>query len=107
MGFDINQLRNDIANGKRALRITSHAQVEAFKDGLFLADLRYTFENGIVIEVYPADQRGLLYTELPEQNVPVHIVLEDTLEAGVVVTAYVPDRRRWIANRRRYSSKGK
>lgn len=43
--FDLEKLRTDVANGLRPLRITSHTQVEAFKDGLALADLRYTFER--------------------------------------------------------------
>jgi len=37
--LDIEQLRKDVATGKRPLRITSHAQMEAFKDGLALIDL--------------------------------------------------------------------
>jgi len=43
--FDLEKLRTDVANGLRPLRITSHTQVEAFKDGLALADLCYTFER--------------------------------------------------------------
>lgn len=105
--FNIVKLRSDIALGKRRLRITTHAQIEAFKDGLLLADLRYTFEQGEVVEIYPEEKRGLLYTILPGQDIPVHIVVEDTPEAGVVVTAYVPDRHKWIADRRRRKSKGK
>jgi hypothetical protein len=105
-GFNITQLRRDIASGKRKLRITSHAQVEAFKDGLLLADLRHIFEHGEVVEHYPVEQRGLLYAELPVGRVPVHIVVEDTPTEGVVVTAYIPDRRQWIADRQRRKSKG-
>ncbi len=100
-GFDIEQLREDVAVGKRPLRITTHAQMEAFKDGLLLAELRYTFEQGEVIETYPHDNRGLLFAQLLEANIPVHIVVEDTPDEGVVVTAYIPDRRKWIAGKRR------
>ena len=100
-GFDIEQLRVDVAMGRRPLRITTHAQMEAFKDGLLLAELRYTFEQGEVIEMYPDDNRGLLYAQLLESNVPVHIVIEDTPDEGVVITAYVPDKRKWIAGKRR------
>jgi hypothetical protein len=57
--FNIDQLRQDVASGKRALRITTHAQIEAFKDGLLLKDLRHVFEQGEVIEIYPDDNRGL------------------------------------------------
>lgn len=50
--FDLEKLRIDITTGLRPLQITTHAQVEAFKDGLTLADLRYTFEHGALIEAY-------------------------------------------------------
>jgi hypothetical protein len=56
--FEIDKLRTDVASGKRPLRITSHAQIEAFKDGLLLTDLPYVFEYGEVIEIYPDDRRG-------------------------------------------------
>ncbi len=105
--FEIDKLRADIASGRRQLRITSHAQVEAFKDGLLLKDLRYVFEHGDVIEVYPDDSRGLLYADLVENGLPVHIVVEDTAEEGIIVTAYVPDKNKWIANRRRRQRKKK
>ena len=98
--FDIEKLRKDVVSGKRPLRITSHAQIEAFKDGLLLKHLGYVFEQGEVIEIYPDDNRGLLYAELPEYRLPVHIVVEDTPEEGVVVTAYIPDKRKWIADKR-------
>lgn len=107
INFDIDKLRADVASGKRPLRITSHAQIEAFKDGLILADLRYVFEYGKVIEIYPDDDRGLLHSILPEHNLPVHIVVEDTPKEGVIVTAYIPDKSQWIANIRRQRRKGK
>ena len=99
--FDIEQLRRDVALGTRPLRITTHAQIEAFKDGLLLADLRHTFENGEIIEIYPEENRGLLHAKAPEFNIPVHIVVEDTLAEGVIITAYVPDKRLWTADKRR------
>jgi hypothetical protein len=99
--FDLEKLRIDVAAGLRPLRITTHAQVEAFKDGLTLADLRYTFEHGALIEVYPEENRGLLFVNIPAIAMPVHIVLEDTPTQGVIITAYVPDRRLWIGNRSR------
>jgi hypothetical protein len=56
---DIEKLRRSISDGTLLLRITTHAQVEAFKDGLSLADLRHVFENGRAIEEY--EHRVLLY----------------------------------------------
>lgn len=85
--------------------MTTHAQVEAFKDGLILADIRYVFENGTVIEVYPDENRGLLYAKSPEYALPVHVVVEDALEEGVIITVYVPDKRKWIANNQRRKGK--
>lgn len=105
--FDIDKLRQDVISGERSLRITSHAQIEAFKDGLLLKQLRYIFEQGEVIEVYPDDNRGLLYAKLPEYDLPVHIVIEDTSEEGVVITAYIPDKSKWIANKRRRKQRKK
>ncbi|MBN1218744.1 MAG: DUF4258 domain-containing protein [Anaerolineae bacterium] len=105
--FNIDKLRKDIASGKRTLRITTHAQIEAFKDGLLLKHLRQVFEQGEVIEIYPDDRRGLLYDEIVEYNVPVHIVVEDTPEEGVVITAYIPDKGKWIADKQRRTQRKK
>ena len=105
--FNIDKLRKDVASGKRALRITTHAQIEAFKDGLLLKHLRHVFEQGEVIEIYPDDNRGLLYDEIAEYSLPVHIVVEDTPEEGAVVTAYVPDKGKWIADKRRRTRRKK
>ena len=99
--FDIHRLRSDVLTGIRSLRITTHAQTEAFKDGLLLADLRYVFEQGVVIETYPTDARGLLYAQLFDTAVPVHIIVEEMPDEGVIITAYIPDKRRWIRDRKR------
>lgn len=103
--FDLEKLRIDVTSGLRPLRITTHAQVEAFKDGLTLVDLRYTFEHGELIEAYPYENRALLYVAVPAIDMPVHIVIEDTPTEGVVITAYVPDRRLWIKYRIRKSKR--
>ena len=46
--MDIERLRSQVASGEKPLRITTHAQVEAAKDGLLLADLR-------IVTVYVPD----------------------------------------------------
>ena len=99
--MDIERLRSQVASGEKPLRITTHAQVEAAKDGLLLVDLRFVFEKGRIIEEYPEERRMLLYADIPTDGVPAHIVVEDTETEGVVVTAYVPDPAIWIANVRR------
>ncbi|MEZ4713534.1 MAG: DUF4258 domain-containing protein [Caldilineaceae bacterium] len=101
--FNIEQLRKDVVAGVRPLRVTSHAQTEAFKDGLTLVDLRYVFNVGEVIELYPDENRGLLYAKVDDIEMPVHIVIEDTSTEGIIITAYIPDRRLWISNRIRRS----
>jgi hypothetical protein len=99
------QLRQDVRDGKKALRITSHAQVEAAKDGILLADLKAVFDSGHVVEAYPERDRWLLYgATLPDQ-IPIHIVVEETAMAGVVITAYVPDRDEWLADSMRRKKK--
>jgi len=70
-----------------------------FSEGML--PLRYVFEQGEVIEIYPDDNRCLLYAVIDAYNLPVHIVVENTPVVGVVVTAYIPDKGRWIAGKRR------
>ena len=96
--MDIERLRSQVTSGEKPLRITTHAQVEAAKDGVLLADLRFVFEKGRGIEEYPEEQRILLYADTPTDKIPAHIVVEDTKAEGVIVTAYVPDPAIWIAN---------
>ena len=53
--------------------------------------------HGKVIEEYPERQRILIYAELPEEKLPVHIVVDYSFpEEPVITTAYVPDSRYWI-----------
>jgi len=73
--LDIERLRSQVTSGEKPLRITTHAQVEAAKDGLL--------------------------PDTPTDKIPAHIVVEDTEAEGVIVTAYVPDPAIWIANVRR------
>lgn len=94
-------LRQEVESRRKRLRITTHAQVEAFKDGLTLAGLRGVFEKGTIIEEYASRDRVLLLGEELQAGLPVHIVIEETAHEVVVTTAYVPDERLWIGGRRR------
>jgi hypothetical protein len=105
MKDELERLRQDILTGRRRLRITTHAQVEAAKDGLLLADLRHVFETGRIIETYPAEQRMLLYEKTTGHQIPVHVVLEVAPDSGIIVTAYVPDTKRWFGDVRRRRKK--
>ena len=85
MTFDIQGLRHSVANGERPLRLTTHAHVEAFKEGLQLADLRRVFETGKVIEEYEGG-RALVYGWAQTVYLPIHLVIEAAPEEIVLVT---------------------
>ena len=66
-----------------------------------MADLRNVFEHGQVVEDYPAERRALLYASAGINQMPVHIVIEEGENEGVIVTAYIPDPSLWIGSMRR------
>ena len=107
---DIEQIRRLVT--EKGYRLTGHASVEAVKDGLSPADIRYTIFNGQIIEEYPEReypdlQTCLIYAKLPTE-IPVHIVVDVFWEESVVVvTAYVPDRKQWTASKKRKRNRGK
>ena len=102
--LDIELIRQLVT--EKGYRITGHASVEAVKDGISPADIRYVIFNGKIIEEYPERdypdiQTCLIYAKLPTK-IPVHVVVDVLVERSVViVTAYVPDRKRWIASQKR------
>jgi hypothetical protein len=100
MEVDVESLRRSVARGARPLRVTTHAQVEAFKGGLVLSDLHHVFEHRRVIEQYE-EGRVLVYGQAVTARMPVHIVVQDAPDEVVIVTAYVPDRSEWIGYARR------
>jgi hypothetical protein len=104
--FDVEGLRRSVAEDERPLRITTHAQVEAFNEGLQLTDLRHVFETGSVIEEYDG-ARALLYGWAVTVHIPVHLVVEVAPEEVVLITAYVPDDSEWIGYSRRRRRKGR
>jgi hypothetical protein len=100
-GLDLEALRGTLASGQKRLRITTHAQVEAFKDGLDLEDLRRVLELGRAIEDYPERSRILLFGRTLGAEIPVHIIVEVGEGEVVIVSSYVPDSREWIRYVRR------
>lgn len=102
MPVDVENLRRSVSAGTRRLRITTHAQIEALKDGLLLVDLRHVFESGQVIEDY--DYRALFYGSAVSSDLPVHLVVEEGSDEVVFVTAYVPNDADWIGYTRRRRS---
>ena len=95
--MDLEALRDALSRGEKRLRITAHAQVEGFKDGLELRDLHFVLETGRLIESYPERRRLLLFAIVPSSRLPVHIVIEDGNDEVVIVSSYVPDPSEWIA----------
>ncbi len=62
--------------------------------------------NGEVIEEYVDRKRVLIYAELKEENLPVHIIVDYSFrEEPVIVTAYVPDSRYWLKYKTRKARK--
>jgi len=56
--------------------------------------------NGKIIEEYPDRERILIYSEIEEDAMPVHIVVDySEPEEPVIVTSYIPDSRCWIKNK--------
>ena len=92
--MDLPRLRRLLNEAKISVRLTTHARIEAIKDGLTEADLRCTLERGEKIENYPDRARALLLG-WTEERFPCHIVIE--WESGdsqvLIVSAYIPDSR--------------
>lgn len=97
--MDLEKIRERIRLGK--WRISKHAMIESFKDGLSPRDIKDIIINGKVIESYPERERYLIYGTLSD-DMPVHVVIDySDDELIVVVTAYIPDEREWIAFQKR------
>lgn len=95
---DIEYIRKRFIDGEYA--ISDHAIIEARKDGIdpgTVEKLEWVAVNGKVIEEYVDRKRVLMYAELKEEKLPVHIIVDYSfLEEPVIVTSYVPDSRYWI-----------
>ena len=89
--------------------ISDHAIMEARKDGIepdTVEKLEWIAINGEVIEEYIDRERILIYADLVEQNLPVHIIVDYSFwEEPVIVTSYVPDSRYWIKYKIRKKTK--
>jgi hypothetical protein len=96
--IDIEYIRKRFIDGEYA--ISDHAIIEARKDGIdpgTVVKLEWVAVNGKVIEEYVDRKRVLMYAELKEEKLPVHIVVDYSFgEEPVIVTSYVPDSRYWI-----------
>ena len=100
--MNLSRLRWLLQRKQLTLRLTTHARIEAIKDGLTATDLRNTLEQGEEIEDYPARARALLLGWTKDQ-LPCHIVgeWETTAAQVVIVSAYLPDGREWYSDWKR------
>lgn len=100
---DLEEIRQRFRDGEYAA--SDHAILEARKDGIepqTLTKLEWVAIHGKIIEEYPERERILLYAQLPEDRLPVHIIIEYSFrEEPVIVTSYVPDNRRWVKDQSR------
>ncbi len=91
-------VRDKFKRGEYA--VSDHAIVEGRKDGIdpkTIEKLEIVAINGKIIEEYPERERILMYSEIEEYGVPVHIVVDySELDEPVIVTSYVPDSKYWI-----------
>lgn len=96
--IDIAHIKKKFLDGEYS--ISDHAIIEARKDGIepnTVEKLEWVAINGKVIEEYIDRQRILIYANLIEYNLPVHIIVDYSFwEEPVIVTSYVPDSRHWI-----------
>ncbi|HEX9756345.1 MAG TPA: DUF4258 domain-containing protein [Nitrospiria bacterium] len=90
----IEEIKTKIKTG--SFRITDHALIESFKDGLTVADILYALNHGKIIEEYPHWKRCLIYGK-SANKVPIHVVIDYSWEEEIdIVTVYIPDPRHWI-----------
>ncbi len=96
--YNIGAIRERFLDGEYA--ISDHAIVEARKDGIepdTVEKLEWVAINGKVIEEYPERYRILVYAEINEDKLPIHIIIDYSFdEEPVIVTSYVPDSRYWL-----------
>lgn len=84
----------------RRIRITDHADEEAYNDTLSLEEIYSSVLTGEIIEQYPDDKpypSCLIYGK-NIKNEPIHSVWAYNIEtkASVLITVYRPDPDRWI-----------
>jgi len=92
------QIKEKLKKGEYA--ISDHAIIEGRKDGIepkTVEKLEQAVINGKIIEEYKERKRILIYGEIYEDNIPVHIVIDySELQEPVIVTTYVPNKRHWM-----------
>jgi hypothetical protein len=105
--LDITDIIGAISAGR--IRITDHADEEAYADSLSLDDILFSVSKGEIIEDYPADSpypSCLIYGRTSHGE-PVHSVWAYNKESkwSVLITVYRPDPNKWIDWRKRRTKK--
>ncbi len=97
--MDIETIRRLVREG--SYYFYTHALTEAKKDGVAPEDVVYVILSGEIIEEYPERNRVLVYGAM-ENRIPLHVVCDcSNRDVLLIPTIYIPNRRRWIAFRRR------
>ena len=106
--MDIENLRKKVFAEEYS--ITTHAFIEARKDGINPYDIEYVLKNGKIIESYQKWFRCLI-SGIMKNKIPLHIVCDyydfanNPKEDIRIITVYIPDRDRWISDKKRKESK--
>lgn len=96
--MSIEELIDAIRNSR--IRITEHAEEEAFNDGLLFEEIYFSVMHGEVIEEYTEDRPYPSCLVMGKNFVgnPIHSVWAYNPEShwAVLITVYRPDPKRWI-----------
>ena len=99
--MDIQWIRSQIGSGQYLW--TLHADEERRNDGLEVVDVEVALVEGMILESYPADPRGiscLVYGESKGRS--IHVVCgKNQAERLVIITVYKPTSPKWSTPKQR------
>ncbi|MBN1954028.1 MAG: DUF4258 domain-containing protein [Anaerolineae bacterium] len=89
----------DMLDNGYTLRISFHALLEAYKEGLRGKDILHALFHGEIIERYPNRARILVLGPTIRAGIPIHVVCDyENQDEIVAVTAYIPNRPQWTTD---------
>ncbi|MBI4792324.1 MAG: DUF4258 domain-containing protein [Deltaproteobacteria bacterium] len=90
------------ASARRKILYLPHAIRQMSRPDRMISpmDVRDVIENGEIIEVYPADQRGhsCLMFRQKVTGYPIHVVCAPKEDYLAIITAYIPSLDEWDAD---------
>ena len=100
---DLDAIRHALAGGKVVFGPHARREMAGENPTLLPAEIEEAVAGGEIIEDYPDDPRGpcCLILGFSGPGRPVHTVVTAARPEVFVITAYVPDPRRWEDYRRR------